>query len=119
MYPEIITSIGGNTGEPNSFVGVNFENLADGVFNTQNLVQGDNAACFAYQASQTTILSRLRLPLPSIPLPLLGNVQDGLNKFINTLKGALADVLRPLQCPELTKYNQTEYEQFPGWIFKP
>lgn len=49
-YPEFF-SVGGNTGETNTFIGVDVENLAGRVFNASNLLQGNNATCFDLEAS--------------------------------------------------------------------
>lgn len=48
QYPEFL-SVGGNTGKTNSFTGVDINQLTNGAFNAQSLLQGNNAICFAYQ----------------------------------------------------------------------
>jgi hypothetical protein len=42
--------VGGNTGEPNTFTGVNIADLTGGVFNAETLFEGNNLMCFAFQA---------------------------------------------------------------------
>jgi hypothetical protein len=42
--------IGGNTGKPNTFTGVNIADLTGGVFNAETLLEGNNLMCFAFQA---------------------------------------------------------------------
>jgi hypothetical protein len=49
-YPGILR-IGGNTGTTDSFTGVDLQDLTGGVFNAETLTDGDNAACFLYQAT--------------------------------------------------------------------
>ena len=49
-YPGILR-VGGNTGTTDSFTGVDLEDLTGGVFNAETLTDGDNAACFLYQAT--------------------------------------------------------------------
>jgi hypothetical protein len=41
-----LLDIGGNTNGVNTFTGVDLGNLTGGVINGQNLLQGDNFACF-------------------------------------------------------------------------
>lgn len=49
-YPGI-TRVGGNTGTTDSFTGVDLQDLTGGVFNSATLFDGNNAACFLYQAT--------------------------------------------------------------------
>ncbi|KAI7672877.1 Cloroperoxidase, partial [Hortaea werneckii] len=58
-------SIGGNTGEVNSFTGISFSNLTEGIFNADTLLEGNNLFCFA-----------LQLALASLPDLLDGLVSD-------------------------------------------
>src|ERR1700733_9244201 len=44
-------SVGGNTGETNTFTGVDVENLTGGVFNASNLLQENIATCFGLEVS--------------------------------------------------------------------
>ncbi|QRV90120.1 peroxidase family 2 domain protein [Ceratobasidium sp. AG-Ba] len=74
QVPEIL-KIGGNTGKVNSFVGVDIANITGGVYNLQNLLEGNNLACFVYQTFQMDapdILSGL-LVISLPPLVLLRN----------------------------------------------
>jgi hypothetical protein len=57
-YPEIV-QFGGNTGTPNSFVGVDPSDISGGVYNAQTLLQGNNLGCFFFQAAQQVIPSVL------------------------------------------------------------
>jgi len=51
-HPEL-GSIGGNTNGVNTFTGIDMGNMTGGVINGQNLLQGDNFACFCESASST------------------------------------------------------------------
>ena len=41
--------IGGNTGKPNTFTGVNIADLTGGVFNAETLLEGNNLMCYGLQ----------------------------------------------------------------------
>ncbi|KAH6663854.1 hypothetical protein B0J14DRAFT_630715 [Halenospora varia] len=105
-YPEIV-QFGGNTGTPNSFVGVDPGALSGGVYNAQNLLQGDNLSCFFFQAAQQVI--------PSVLRGLLGNLAP----FLNTLNGYINPVTTLLGCPALLAFDQSAFEQFPGYGYHP
>ena len=60
QYPEFL-DVGGNTGTTNSFTGVDIADLTGGVYNAQNLLEGDNALCFSYQFAQ-----QVRMPSPRL-----------------------------------------------------
>lgn len=49
-YPGILR-FGGNTGTTDSFTGVDLQDLTGGVFNAETLADGNNGACFLYQAT--------------------------------------------------------------------
>lgn len=42
-----LDSVGGNTGEVDTFTGVDLSNLTGGVFNAATLLEGNNLFCFA------------------------------------------------------------------------
>ncbi len=44
-----LTDIGGNTNDVNTFTGLDFGDLTGGVINGENLLLGDNFACFCRQ----------------------------------------------------------------------
>lgn len=94
--------IGGNTGEPNTFTGVDSGDLTGGVFNTATLLEGNNALCFALQAVNTAS--------PDILRGLLGNILEAVSK----LTDALNPLISTLGCPQLAKYDTTLFKQFPG-----
>jgi hypothetical protein len=105
-YPDIV-QVGGNTGTTDSFTGVNVGDLTGGVYNAQNLLQGNNLGCFAFQAAQQGIPSVLSKIVSNI-----GPVVDLVNKYINP-------VTQALNCPALTKFDQSLFNQFPGYTYAP
>ncbi|KAI9651489.1 MAG: hypothetical protein M1831_000806 [Alyxoria varia] len=100
-YPSVVR-FGGNTGTPNSFVGVNPGDVTGGVITGQNLLQGNNLACFAFQAFQqgspAVLRNRVRI---------IGPVVSLINRYINPVTSAL-------NCPALTTFNQSAFNQYPG-----
>lgn len=94
--------LGGNTGEPNTFTGVNIGDVTGGVFNAETLLEGNNAMCLAFQVVSAVT--------PDILRGLLGNVLLAVQK--------LAEVLNPiideLGCPQLAKFDKTAFGKFPG-----
>lgn len=106
-YPDIV-EIGGNTGRVNSFTGVNPGDLTGGVYNAVTLLQGNNLGCFAFQAAQQAIPSVLRGLLGST----LSSVIALVNQYINP-------VLSELDCPALLTFNQSAFNQFPGYTYNP
>ena len=121
QYPQF-ADVGGNTGEPNTFTGVNVTDLTSGVFNAQTLLEGNNLFCFAYQMAQAGLTDQL--------LALGGT----LTELIGTISPAAASAISDLGCPvsrwnanqswatdsngSLQQLNNIEtslLEQFPGY----
>lgn len=99
--PELVR-LGGNTGEPNTFTGVNINDLTGNVFNAQTILEKNNLICLAYVAAlQAT---------PDLLGGLVGNVLVAVQKLTNSLNPILA----ALDCPEITKYDATVFKAFPG-----
>jgi hypothetical protein len=94
--------VGGNTGEPNTFTGVNIADLTGGVYNAQTLLEGNNAMCFAFQFIQ--------FASPDILDGLLGNVVLALRKLTTVLDPVLA----ALACPQAAKFDVGLLSSFPG-----
>ncbi|CAN9378727.1 unnamed protein product [Alternaria alternata] len=95
-YPELVR-VGGNTGQPNTFVGVDVDDLTG-----NTLLEGNNAMCLAFTAAQVAS--------PDILRGLLGNIV----KAVQHLTDALNPILQTLGCPELVKYDATLFDRFPG-----
>lgn len=104
-YPEVL-AIGGNTGKVNSFTGVNLANITGGVYNAQNLLQGNNLACFIYSAVvQQAIPSQLQFIYKT-----LTPVVDSLLK---TLTGSFSSL--NVGCPQLQNIDWPAlYAKYPG-----
>ena len=100
-HPEFL-SVGGNTGTTDSFVGLDAANLTGGVYNAQNLLEGNNLACFGYQAA-----------VLSAPDLLKGLVSD-VAGAVSALTESLGDSLGQLGCPQLERFDREQFEQFPG-----
>jgi hypothetical protein len=101
MYPGIF-SIGGNTGTVNSFAGVDMGNLTGGVYNLENLSEGNNAACYILQLSQAGLADQLS--------GLVSDIGDVIS-FVTKQLGPLAD---NLSCPQLGDLNNELFQSFPG-----
>jgi hypothetical protein len=92
----------------NSFTGVDVGNLTGGVYNAQTLLQGNNLACFAFQGAQQG--------LPSV---LQGVISGSLTPVINLVNQYVNPVLQTLNCPALLNWNQSLFDQYPGYQYKP
>lgn len=101
MYPGIV-GVGGNTGAPNSYVGVDTGNLTGGVFDAASLAEGNNAVCFLLQASQQG--------LPDVADRALGLVGSVAGWAVQQL-GPLA---QGLACPQLAAFDNSLFSEFPG-----
>ncbi|KAF2122406.1 Chloroperoxidase [Lophiotrema nucula] len=104
-FPDVVR-FGGNTGTPNSFVGIDVGDVTGGVYNAQTLLQGNNALCFAFQAAKQAVPSALEGY--SVITPILTLVNNNINP-----------VLSQLACPALTQFNQSAFNQYPGASYKP
>ena len=102
QHPEFL-SVGGNTGTTNSFAGVDIQNLTGGVYNAQNLLEGNNLACFAFQAAV--------LEAPDLLKGLVSDITGAAGKIASTL----TDTLVQLGCPQLEEFDTTQFEKFPGY----
>lgn len=94
--------VGGNTGKPNTFTGVNIADLTGGVFSAETLLEGNNMMCFAFRAAS--------IAAPDILSGLLGNALLAVQK----LTDALNPLLNTLGCPQLSKYETSLLSGYPG-----
>ncbi|KAL5121771.1 hypothetical protein ACEQ8H_000458 [Pleosporales sp. CAS-2024a] len=102
QYPDLVR-VGGNMGAPNTFVGVNLDNLTGGVYNAQRLTQGNNLICFGMQFASI-----------GAPDMLKGLVNNVLSSAVSKLSNVLNPILQSLDCPDFTNYNGNLFQQFPG-----
>lgn len=100
--------LGGNMGTVNSFAGVDFGDLTGGVYNEKTLFQGDNFACFVFQATSAGLPAVLQNTLTDIE-PAMALV----NKYF------FGPALAGLTCPQLTQYDGALYNQYPGYSYHP
>jgi hypothetical protein len=106
-FPDVVR-FGGNTGTVNSFTGVDVGDVTGGVYNAQTLLEGNNALCFAFQAAKQAVPSALAGLLQSVITPILTLVNNNVDP-----------VLSALNCPALTQFNQSAFNQYPGAGYKP
>lgn len=107
-YPPII-SVGGNIGRVNTFTGVNLGDLTGGAFNAASLSQGNNLVCFILQA--------LRFATPDLvsgPGGLLTSILSPVSTAINGLVGITNGLLSGLTCPQLSTYDRSAFDYWPG-----
>ena len=102
QHPQFL-SVGGNTGQPNTFVGLDPSDLTGGVYNSGNLLEGNNALCFAMQAS-----------VQQAPDFLEGLVSDVVGQ-VARLARAVEEAIAGLGCAQLTELDQALFETYPGY----
>ncbi|ORY86991.1 Chloroperoxidase [Protomyces lactucae-debilis] len=95
-----ILSVGGNTGTVNSYVGLDLTNATNGLYNAGTLAQGNNAACYLYQAAQLPFADSLK----TLTGPLLSAVNAISNQYLKA----------PVACPQLQQFDKSFTNQFPG-----
>ena len=100
-HPEFL-NVGGNTGKVNTFTGVDLTNLTGGVYNTQTLLQGNNAACFA-----------MELAVMQAPDLISGLATD--TSAMDALGVALNNATNSLGCPQLNSIDKSQFAQYPGY----
>lgn len=105
-YPDTL-KYGGNTGTPNSFVGLDVANLTGGVYNAQNLLDGNNFACFAFSLAEQGIPDFLNPAINDI-----APVTDLVNQYF-------APIIGNLSCPQQGQYDIGLFDQFPGYKYSP
>ncbi|KAK3672124.1 hypothetical protein LTR78_008095 [Recurvomyces mirabilis] len=101
QYPGTL-SPGGNAGKVNTFTGVDLGNLTGGVFNAETLFEGNNFACFFYQASLQA--------LPDAAEPLLGAV----GSILGWAESQFGPFTSALNCPQLAQFNNQLLNKYPG-----
>ncbi|TVY73471.1 Aromatic peroxygenase [Lachnellula suecica] len=105
-YPNTL-KFGGNTGTPNSFVGLDVANLTGGVYNAADLFNGDNLACFSYNILQEGIPDFLSDILNDIT-----PVTSFINKYVGPIVGGL-------NCTQIEGQSTGLFNDFPGYKYSP
>lgn len=106
-YPTVL-SVGGNMGEVNSFVGLDFSDMTGGVLNAETLLEGNGLTCFAFEVVKTFAPDSLStlFRLLAVPLELITEAADS--------------VILNLECPEFDNLQVggtdlwTKLMSFPG-----
>jgi hypothetical protein len=113
-------SMGGNTNGVNSFSGVDIGDLTGGVYNSANLLQGNNFACFYYRLLQNFVLQKLNDPVAGTLLQLGSH----LGQVLDTVFGGLMQNGQSVSgCPGFPAKDIHSYSQWcgvsrqPGGIF--
>ena len=102
-YNPAILKIGGNTGEVDSFAGVDLGSLTGGIYNSLDLLDPDKLVCYLF-----------RTLLAVVPDILQGGLIGGLLNFaLNLLTTTLLPLFDPT-CPGIQNWNGYMLEKFPG-----
>ena len=101
-YPSTLR-FGGNTGTTNSFTGVDLEDLTGGVYNGATLLEGNNLACFAFQAAMAGGIDEL------------DGVIGALGGLLDPVLDPIKDVFSTLSCPQLHDFRSQLFDIFPGY----
>ncbi|KAH6694830.1 hypothetical protein BKA61DRAFT_637428 [Leptodontidium sp. MPI-SDFR-AT-0119] len=104
QYPKFL-NIGGNTGKTNTFTRINAEDITGGVYNSRTLTKGNNLACFAMQFAVQA----------SPDIIQCSGVLNGITSVMSRLTSQAAMSLSALSCPQLTKIDNDQFKQFPGY----
>jgi hypothetical protein len=85
-----------NLGKTNTFAGVDVTDLSGGVFNSADLLKGNNAACLAFQfAAQAK---------PDVALATL-----------TKLTNEIGSISSKLGCPNLQNIDDSQLNKYPGY----
>lgn len=102
-YPNLL-NIGGNTGEPDTFTGVDILDLTKGVYDATTLLEGNNLECFLYQITTSAV--------PDIA----GGSNSGDSGGYGTVLSQLVQQnIGRLGCPQLNEIDNSQFSQFPGY----
>lgn len=107
-YPDSFR-LGGNTHGVNTYTGVDMGDLTGGAYHASDLLDltSNKARCFYAQMVQALI--------PDAANGLLGElapILNLINKWIKPITGGF-------NCGKIGKYNQTLFNQFPGYKYRP
>lgn len=101
-HPEF-AALGGNTGQVNTFTGVDLQNLTQGVFDATTLLEGNNLFCFA-----------MELTIQETPDILSGLFTD-VDPAVDALGTAVNGLLDSLGCPKLNNIDKDQFNIYPGY----
>lgn len=96
-------AIGGNTGTTNSFTGIDPANLTGGVYTSGNLFKGNNAFCYALEAT-----------IQETPDILSGLFTD-IDPAMDLIGPYFTAATNSLGCPKLNYINKQQFAKYPGY----
>lgn len=105
-YPDSF-KFGGNVNGVNTYTGVDLANFTNGAYHAGDLTDPNKAACFYAQFAQAGIPDAANLPLSEIT-----PVTSLINKYITPITGSF-------DCPVVDKFDQSLFNQFPGYKYSP
>ena len=123
VVPEAL-SVGGNTGEVNTFTGVDLANITGGVYQTSDLTDPKKFVCFLYQLTLAIVPDFLRSEA-------LGDALGGALNLLQTqisplvdpscakigelrIRGGFCEAFGMLICSHLANYDDAFAAEFPG-----
>ncbi|KAG4028588.1 hypothetical protein MFRU_020g00310 [Monilinia fructicola] len=98
-----LATIGGNTGEVNTFTGLDINNITGGVLNVETLLKGNNLMCFALEAVKTFA--------PNSLSPLFATIAVPLQLLIDVID---ASILNLTGCPDFADLSMGGKPLFKG-----
>lgn len=94
--------VGGNLGSTNTYAGLDISNLTGGVYNLENLAEGNNALCFGKQFLELTTGDALQ----GLTATLTSAVESLQSQYLDSVVDG---------CPELTAIDESNLNEYPGW----
>lgn len=101
QYPRFL-DIGGNTGNIDTFTGVDIQDLTGGIFNGATLLQGNNLECFVFQL--------IVQAGPDLTEQLFSDPRTANAKT----KGMVESAIGSAVCPQLDKIDYSQFSKYPG-----
>lgn len=100
-FPEMF-SIGGNTGKVDSYAALDLGNLTGGIYNSADLLEGNNLWCFVFQSL-----------LAAAPDVLEGGYSNPSGPMA-TLLDSVNTIIGDYACPAIETLNEGQFAQYPG-----
>lgn len=123
VVPEAV-SVGGNTGEVNTFAGADLGNITGGAYQTSDLTNPTKFVCFFYQLTLAIVPDFLRSEALGTALAgALNLLQTEISPYVDPscatigeliLGEKMHETIGMLMCIHLANYNDAFAAQFPG-----
>ena len=123
VVPEAI-SVGGNTGQVNSFAGVDLGNITGGVYHISDLTDPKKFVCYLYQLTLAIVPDFLRSEALGDALGgALNLLQTKISPLVDpscakigelSLRRSFSEAFGMLICSHLANYNDAFAAEFPG-----